>query len=171
MRTSDSKYKLDHIKLQEPCWKSSAFTTYIDSSCQHFFPFSGSSIPKITQENQGHEQCTSKSLTLQEGICWFETFTLYLKYVPALWDYPYNPRLTVCNGTGGNCKCLIPSTGLALDWAYISHTEKTFWHILSSWAFCSKKTNWSFWVQHSFIWTVLLSVCCFLTERTWEIMR
>lgn len=91
--TSDNKYKLDHIKLQEPCLKSSTLTIYIDSSCQHFFPFSGSSIPKITQENQAHEQRTSKPLTLQEGICWFETFTLHLKYVPALWDYP---RSHVC---------------------------------------------------------------------------
>lgn len=49
LRTSDSKYKLDHIKLQEPHLKFSAQTTYIDSSCQHFFPFSGSSFLRRTR--------------------------------------------------------------------------------------------------------------------------
>lgn len=27
------------------------------------------------------------------------------------------------NGTIGKCKCLIPSAGLALEWAYIPHTQ------------------------------------------------
>lgn len=27
------------------------------------------------------------------------------------------------NGTIGKCKCLIPSAGLALEWAYIPHTH------------------------------------------------
>lgn len=79
LRTFDSKYKLDHTKLQEPCLQTSALTTYTGSQHQCFFPFSVSSIPQPAQENQVHEQRTSKSLTLQEGICWFETFTCYLK--------------------------------------------------------------------------------------------
>lgn len=39
LRTFDSKYKLDHTKLQEPGPKTSALTTYIDSANVFLFCF------------------------------------------------------------------------------------------------------------------------------------